>query len=577
MKLIFKSLFRYKWLLLFNFISAFGFALAELGIPTIFGTMVDAGIEAGNTAALYNGFYKILFVAFTGTAGTLCLAYTSNRLSTNIVYDLRRQVFDKAMELSHADLEKLTVSSLITRTGSDPYQIMMFVNSLLRSAMVSPIMLVVCLILAMRTSLDLSLILLVTIPIIVAGVIIVFRISGPLSRRQQSLLDSMNQVLRENMSGIRVIRSFGREQLEEKRFDDVNEQYLNTSSKLFKLMNLTDPMFFFVMNMAVICIYYLASILLSENQMQIGQLLMFVEYLFHCMMSVLVFAMIFVMVPRASVSARRIEEVLNMEPSIQNKPDAKKAQRVTSLEFDHVSFQYPDGEEHCLKDISFSAKTGDKVAVIGPTGSGKSSVARLLSRFYDVSNGSVKINGEDIRNYDLESLRSQIGSISQKPHLFSGTIESNLRFGKEEASQDEMEQAAAMACAKEFIDARALNYADPVSEEGTNLSGGQKQRLSIARALMARPGLYIFDDSFSALDFATDARLRKNLEELRQDSIFLIVAQRVSTIMDSDQILVLDHGSIVGKGTHQELMKSCELYREIVLSQMSEEEALRNG
>ncbi len=573
MKLMLKYLFRHKVLFCLNMICAFGFAVVELGIPTIFGNMVDLGVEKANPAAIYSGFGQILVVAIIGTIGMLSLAYVSSRLSTTIVYEIRKDLFEHAMSFSAAELDHFGVSSMITRTGSDAYQILMFLNTLLKSSLISPIMLLVSVILIIQTSLPLSFIVLGTIPFILIGVIIVFRIAGPLSQKQQTSLDQINEILRENMSGIRVIRAFNNQVTEEKRFTAENRQYMSVTSRLFKLMNMTDPMFFFLMNIASMMIYYTAAVLLGNEQLQLGQLLMFVEYLFHCMMSVLVLCMVFMMYPRASVSAKRIQEVLETKPSIFSEKSLQNLGRIDSIEFDHVGFRYPGNEQHTLKNISFSAKTGQKIAVVGSTGSGKSSLIRLINRFYDANEGQIRINGTPIEEYDLQVLRNQISMVSQKAHMFSGSVEDNIRFGNRQADNDDILEAIEIAQASDFIAERENGLLDEISEEGTNLSGGQKQRLSIARAIISNASFFILDDSFSALDLKTDASLRKALEPLRQNSIFLVVAQRISSILDADLILVLDHGEIQAMGTHQELYKNSPLYREIVLSQMSEMEA----
>lgn len=577
MKLMFQSLMKYKRLLLLDFISVFGFALAELGIPTIISNMVDNGIDKADPSYLYSQFGLILFVSILGTCGTVLLAYCSVKLSTNVMYDLRKQVFEHAMEFSREEMEQIGVSSMITRTGQDAFQIQTFLNTLLRSALLSPVMLATCIVLILRISLPLSMVILGTIPIIIIGVTCIFKPAGRMSERQQKSIDRINEILQENISGIRVVRAFNQQKYEEARFEKENKYYMTQTSRLFKLMNVSEPMFFFLMNMAVILVYYFASIMLQNHTLLIGQLMAFVEYLFHCMMSVLVFCMVFVMYPRASVSAHRIEQVLAMKPSIRDPENPKEISEISpvqSLEFDHVSFVYPDGKGSVLKDVSFKVHAGQKFAVVGSTGSGKSTLAQLLDRLYDPKSGSIKINDTDIREYKLSGLHDQVGYISQKAHIFTGTIADNIAFGNANLTEEQMLEAAETAQALEFIEKREGGLENTISEEGTNLSGGQKQRLSIARAIARKPGIYVFDDSFSALDFATDAALRKALEPIVSDKILVIVAQRVSTILDADQILVLDKGEAAGLGTHEELMQSCEIYRQIVLSQMSEEEAM---
>lgn len=567
MKLIWKTTIQYKNLLLINFISVFGFALAELGIPTLIAQMIDRGVNQKDPATLRSDFMIILIIAFLGVLGTSILAFTSTRISTNVTYDLRKKIFDHSMGFSHSEMEKFG----ITRTNNDAYQIMLFLNTILRSAMIAPVMMIVCAILIIKTSLPLSSIIFVTIPIIIFGVIYFAKVTAPISEKQQKALDSINRILRENMSGIRVIRAFNKEKEEEARFQKENAWYTSLSARLFKWMSCSEPVFFFLMNLASVLIYYFASIMISNYTLQIGQLIALTEYLFHAMMSVLVFCMVFMMYPRANVSAKRIQEVLDTKTSIQDQGE-KYVKDVNELTFSHVSFHYAGGEEKVLDDLSFTIKKGEKLAVIGSTGSGKSTLVKLIPRFYEPTKGEILINGINYEQYDLHSLRKQIAFMFQKPHIFKGTIRENISFGRSDASREEIEEAATLAQARSFILEKGDGFEEEIDEEGANLSGGQKQRLSIARALLKQASINIYDDSFSALDFKTDAMLRKAIEPLQKDSIFIIVAQRVGTILDADHILVLNEGKQVGFGRHEELLKTCPIYKEIVLSQISEEE-----
>ncbi|WP_276945034.1 ABC transporter ATP-binding protein [Dubosiella newyorkensis] len=571
MKLIWKTTIQYKNLLLINFISVFGFALAELGIPTLIAQMIDRGVNQKDPATLRSDFMIILIIAFLGVLGTSILAFTSTRISTNVTYDLRKKIFDHLMGFSHSEMEKFGIASMITRTNNDAYQIMLFLNTILRSAMIAPVMMIVCAILIIKTSLPLSSIIFVTIPIIIFGVIYFAKVTAPISEKQQKALDSINRILRENMSGIRVIRAFNKEKEEEARFQKENAWYTSLSARLFKWMSCSEPVFFFLMNLASVLIYYFASIMISNYTLQIGQLIALTEYLFHAMMSVLVFCMVFMMYPRANVSAKRIQEVLDTKTSIQDQGE-KYVKDVNELTFSHVSFHYAGGEEKVLDDLSFTIKKGEKLAVIGSTGSGKSTLVKLIPRFYEPTKGEILINGINYEQYDLHSLRKQIAFMFQKPHIFKGTIRENISFGRSDASREEIEEAATLAQARSFILEKGDGFEEEIDEEGANLSGGQKQRLSIARALLKQASINIYDDSFSALDFKTDAMLRKAIEPLQKDSIFIIVAQRVGTILDADHILVLNEGKQVGFGRHEELLKTCPIYKEIVLSQISEEE-----
>lgn len=574
MKLILKYLKKYKLLFLIDAISVFGFALVELGIPTLISRMIDQGVNTKDTSFLWSNWALMSIISIVGVCGTVILGYCSTRISTNVTRDIRNDVFEHAMTFSSAEMDKFGVSSMITRTNNDAYQIMLFLNVILRMALMTPVMMIVSIMLIVRISLPLSYIVLLTIPFILIGVFAVAKVSEPISENQQNSIDRINKILREHITGIRVIRSFNKEKNEEERFAKENRYYQRESSKLFKLMSCTEPTFFLLMNIAVMAVYFVSCSMLSAQTISIGDLIAFVEYIFHVMMSVLLFCMVFMMYPRANVSAKRIQAVLDTNSSIIEKENAYVCDLIESLTFDHVSFSYPDGEEAVLSDISFTCKKGEKIAVIGSTGSGKSSLVKLMTRLYDATKGQVLINGKDIKEYQLNSLRNQIGYVAQKAHLFKGSIKENISFGKPDATMDEIEEAAKIAQAKEFIEVRDHQYEDEISEDGTNVSGGQKQRLSIARAIIMNPSLYIYDDSFSALDFKTDAALREALKPKVKDAIFFVVAQRISTIMDADMILVLNDGKLVGKGTHKELMNTCKIYQEIALSQLSRKELM---
>ena len=572
MRLILHYLKNYKLLLLLNILSVFGFALVELGIPTIISDMIDQGVTRQDQAYLMQMGLRIAVISVAGVCGTILLGYCCARISTSMTRDIRQDVFAKVQTLSHSEMNQIGVASLITRTNNDAFQILMFMNVILRTALLTPVMIAVSFALTISTSLRLSLIILSTVPIIIFGVALVGKVSKPISERQQSSLDSINRIFRENLTGIRVIRAFNNDSYETERFDKENVNFMTQSKRLFKLMTSTEPVFFFLMNLAAIAIYLVASYMIDANTLQIGKLVAFMEYLFHAMFSVMLFCLVFMMYPRASVSANRILHVLNMESGIQNQPRGTGEAKEGSIEFDHVTFVYPDGEEAVLRDISFTVKEGQTVAFIGSTGSGKSTLIQLIPRFYDVCEGRILVNGVDVRDWDVNNLRDQIGFVAQKANLFSGTIEENIRFGKANASMDKVIHAAKVAQAYDFIMEKPDGFQERIVEGATNVSGGQKQRLSIARALVRRPKIYIYDDSFSALDFKTDAALRSALKEEIDREMVLIVAQRVSTIMDADQIIVLNEGKIAGCGTHKELLKSCKVYYEIAASQLSEEE-----
>ena len=580
MRLMLSYLKRYKGLVFLNFISVFGFALTELGIPTIISRMVDGGVASGDREYLLKMGGLIALISVVGIFGTVILGYCGARISTAVTCDIRNDLFEKVQSFSHREMNQMGVSSLITRTSNDALQIMNFMNIILRTAMLTPVMIVVSFTLIIMSSVKLSLIIAATVPFIILGVILVAKISGPVSERQQTALDGLNRIFRENLTGIRVIRSFNNDARETERFGEQNQVFTNQSKKLFTLMSSTEPLFFLLMNIAALAIYFVASQMIDQSALQVGQLMAFMEYLFHAMFSVMLFCLVFMMYPRANISAKRIEAVMNMTPDITN--ETVSTQRVhddrepiKEVIFEHVDFCYPDGEEAVLKDISFSARAGQTTAIIGSTGSGKSTLIQLIPRFYDVTGGRVLVNGVDVRQINSHKLREHIGFVAQKANLFSGTIEENIRFGCSEATDEEIRHAADIAQAADFIMDKPKGFKERIVEGAGNLSGGQKQRLSIARALVRKPDIYIYDDSFSALDMKTDAVLRQALKPEVRNAIVIIVAQRVSTIMDADQILVLDEGRLAASGRHEELLKTCPLYYEIAASQLSEEE-LRN-
>ena len=580
MRLMLSYLKRYKGLVFLNFISVFGFALTELGIPTIISRMVDGGVASGDREYLLKMGGLSVLISVVGILGTGVLGYCGARISTAVTCDIRNDLFEKVQSFSHREMNQLGVSSLITRTSNDALQIMNFMNIILRTAMLTPVMIAVSFTLIIMSSVKLSLIIAATVPFIILGVVLVAKISGPVSERQQTALDGLNRIFRENLTGIRVIRSFNNDARETERFGEQNQVFTNQSKKLFTLMSSTEPLFFLLMNIAALAIYFVASQMIDQSALQVGQLMAFMEYLFHAMFSVMLFCLVFMMYPRANISAKRIEAVMNMTPDITDETVGTQRvhddrEPIKEVRFEHVDFCYPDGEEAVLKDISFSARAGQTTAIIGSTGSGKSTLIQLIPRFYDVTGGRVLVNGVDVRQINSHKLREHIGFVAQKANLFSGTIEENIRFGRAEATDEEIRHAAEIAQAADFIMDKPKGFKERIVEGAGNLSGGQKQRLSIARALVRKPDIYIYDDSFSALDMKTDAMLRQALKPEVNNAIVIIVAQRVSTIMDADQILVLDEGRLAASGRHEELLKTCPLYYEIAASQLSEEE-LRN-
>ncbi|EXG83893.1 ABC-type multidrug transport system, ATPase and permease component [Clostridium sp. ASBs410] len=575
MKLMLKYLKRYPKLILLNIIGIFSFVAVQLGIPTVMAWMIDNGIGNGDIAYIKKMGGIMLIVCIVGGAGTILLTFASSRISTYMIRDIRNDVFAQSQKFSHTEYNKFGVSSMITRTTNDAFQLMLFSNLLFRTALLAPVMIIISVFMTIKTSINLSMVIGGSFPFIVAGVIIIAKLTNPLSEKQQKGMDRLNRISRENLTGVRVIRAFRKSEYESERFAETNDDYATNSKKLFKIMSFTQPAFFFLLHLAMMAVFWISSLMIDKGTLQVGQLVAFLEYQFHAMFSIMLFSMVFVMYPRAQVSANRIQELLDEEPLVNNPSEGITADNKGVVEFDHVTFQYPDGELPVIKDVSFTANKGETVAFIGSTGSGKSTLINLIPRFYDVSGGSIKIDGVDTRDYDLKALRQKIGFIPQKAFLFKGTIEDNLKFGNPNATPEEIDHAIEIAQAKEFIQNKPDKLQEFISEGAKNVSGGQKQRISIARALVRKPEIYIFDDSFSALDYKTDATLRAALKEETKESIVFIVAQRISTIMNSDKIIVLNEGEVVGMGTHKELLKSCNIYYEIADSQLTKEELER--
>lgn len=571
-------MFRYtmknkKWLL-FNFICVFGFILIELGLPTLLARMIDVGIANNDGDYVKKIGLAMVGIVVVGIIMNIMLGYFTTQITTNMTADIRDDLFEKIQGYSHNEYEQIGVSSLITRVTNDAYQIMLFMQNILRIGFMTPMMFGVSLYMVIRTSRSLGWYVLGALPFLLIGILAIARISEPLSQKQQKNLDKINGILRENLSGLRVIRAFVNEKFEEKRFENVNDAYTASSKSLFRLMAVAQPAFFFLFNIVMIMIIWSGSVQIDAGELRVGDLIAFIEYIFHALFSFLLFSTVFMMYPRAAVSANRIQEAFDIDPIIKDKKDGvTETQTKGYIEFKNVTFAYPGpSQTPVIRDISFTAKPGETVAFIGSTGSGKSTLIQLIPRFFDVSEGQVLIDGVDVRDYQLDALRNKIGFIPQKALLFTGTIADNLRYGKEEANLQDMDRAIDIAQAKEFISRLSEGYDTPVSEGGTNFSGGQRQRLAIARAVIREPEIYIFDDSFSALDYATDARLRERLKEETTESTTLIVAQRVGTIMHADKIIVLNEGDVVGMGTHRELLENCSIYYDIAASQLSEEE-----
>ena len=558
-----------KWLFL-DFFGAVFFVIVNLGLPTVLARMIDEGVNKGNEQQLYVWAAIMLVIILCGTLGRIVLAYAASKLTTNMVKDMRDDLYAKLQEYSHHEYEKIGVSSLVTRITSDAFVLMQFAEQTLKLGVITPMMMLSSILMIFLTSPSLAWIVAFAVPFLAVVVIYVAVKTRPLSEKQQATLDKINQYARENLMGLRVIRAFAREEFQEERFAGQNAVYAANSNRLFKLTGLTEPLFVQIIIAMIVAIVWFALDPIKQGNLQIGDLVAFIEYSFHALLSFLFLSNLFTMYPRTAVSSERLKEVMDMPISIDpNEGGVRETETHGYLEFENVTFAYPgETENPVLHNISFSAKPGETIAFIGSTGSGKSSLVQLIPRFYDVTLGKIKVDGVDVRDYRLKSLRQKIGFIPQKALLFTGTIAENIRYGKEDASHKDLHQAADVAQAKDFIESREEGFATHLAEGGSNLSGGQKQRLSIARAVIKNPDIYIFDDSFSALDYRTDAILRRRLKEVTQNATVLIVAQRVGTIMDADQIIVLDKGEIVGRGRHEELMESNDIYREIAESQL---------
>lgn len=548
-------------------------SIAELYLPNLMSDIVDTGIVKGDTRYIIAVGGRMLLVALIGTVCSILGAYLASRTASGFGRDLREKVFTRVESYSLDEFDKIGTASLITRTTNDITQIQQVLMIILRMMISAPMICIGGVIMAVSKDATLSLVLVVILPVLV-GIVSLVGVKGfPLFKAMQVKLDKLNLVVREYLIGIRVIRAFNRTGHENKRFVEANLDLTNNAIRVNKLMAVMMPLVMLLFNLTALAIVWFGGIRIDNGHMEVGDMMAFTQYVTQIMFSLIMVTMMFVMIPRASASAVRINEVLELVPGINDpvRPQQADLQR-GYVEFDQVTFSYPGAEEAALNKISFSAKPGEVTAIIGGTGSGKSTLISLIPRFYDIDSGRILVDGVDIREISQETLRAKIGFVPQKAVLFTGTIADNIRYGKEDATAEEVAHAAKVAQATEFISGTKEGFESVIAQGGTNISGGQKQRLSIARALVRKPEIYIFDDSFSALDFKTDAKLRAALKHETADATVFIVAQRVSTVMDADRIIVLDDGKIAGMGTHKELLTTCEVYYEIVSSQLSEEE-----
>jgi ATP-binding cassette subfamily B protein len=547
-------------------------ALANLYLPELNADIINNGVAKGDTDYILQTGAVMLGVTILLGIVSIIAVYWSAKVSMSFGRDVRGAIFRSVESFSQVEVNHFGTASLITRNTNDVQQVQMVVLMGLTMMVSAPIMIIGGLIMALRQDVPLTGILLVIVPIMVVIIGLLVRRALPLFQAMQVKIDRINQVMRETLAGVRVIRAFVRTDYEERRFDDANRDLFATALSVNRLFAIMMPTLMVIMNLTTVAVLWFGAFRVESGEMSIGNLTAFLQYIIQILFAIMMATFMFVIVPRAAVSSARISEVLATAPSIHDPADPISPPRTGSIEFRDVEFGYPGAQEPVLRAVSFTARSGETTAIVGSTGSGKSTLVNLLPRLYDVTGGSVLVDGVDVRAMDRADLWSRIGLIPQRAFLFGGTVASNLRFGDQAASDEDLWTALEIAQGREFVEEMPEGLEAPVAQGGTNVSGGQRQRLAIARALVKRPQIYVFDDSFSALDFRTDARLRAALAHDLADATVIIVAQRVGTILHADRIVVLDNGGVVGIGTHPELMASCATYREIVLSQLSEEE-----
>ncbi|HDU7257771.1 TPA: ABC transporter ATP-binding protein [Listeria monocytogenes] len=550
----------------------FGQVIGQLYLPTLMSNIIDKGVVTGDTDYIWSTGMKMLLISFASVILSVIVVYLASRISMGFGKELRDKIFTKVEDFSLQEFDKVGTSSLITRTTNDVVQIQNVLYMMMRLMVMAPIMLLGGIIMAVGRDAKLSLIFVVVLPLLLLLVVILGGKAMPMFKSLQKKMDKLNRVIREGLTGIRVVRSFNRNEDELEKFEEANADYATTAIKVNRLLSFMSPLMMLLMNLTSIAIVWIGSIFIGNGDMQVGDLMAFIQYAMQIMMSFMMLSAVFIMIPRAGASAERINEVLDMNAEILNPENPKTSTPPAKLSFEHVTFRYEGAEKPVIEDITFEANAGETIAIIGSTGAGKSTLINMIPRFYDVESGVVKINGIDVREMDQSSLRQKIGLVPQKAVLFTGTIASNMRYGKEDATDEEIWEALRTAQAENFVSKLANGLGSRVEQGGNNFSGGQKQRLSIARSLIRKPEIYIFDDSFSALDFKTDAKLREALKAETTEAVTLIVAQRITSVVNSDQIIVMNEGKIAGMGTHEELKESNQIYQEIMRSQLSEEE-----
>lgn len=567
-------------MIILGIILTFTQSMLSLYLPNLMSSIVNNGIVGQDLDEVFRYGRYMLYVTLGFMACAISATFVASRVSAGFANKLRNAIYSKVQKFSLTEYKKISTSSLITRTTNDVTQVQQLTLMSMRMMVQAPLMCIGGIIMALSKNKQLSFLFVVVIPLLLVAIILLAKKILPLFTKLQKLTDRINQVIREKLTGVRVIRAFATQGYERKRYDKANKDIYNVSLKASYRMAILMPVVMFVINMSSVAVVWFGSHLVGDGAMQIGDMMAFMQYAIQVLFSILAVTMLFVMIPRAMVSVKRINEVLDTESVIKEKTEFVPKEKFTKpgeIEFINATFQYLDGDEPVLSDMNFKIEKGQTVAILGGTGSGKTSLLSLIMRFYDITSGTIKVGGVDIKDIPLEQLRDMMGYVPQKSVLFSGTIESNIKYGKQDATEEEMIRAAKISQSYDFINSLDEKFNAPVAQGGTNFSGGQKQRLSIARAIVKNPDIYLFDDSFSALDFQTDKKLREALAENVSGATVVIVAQRVSTVLNADKILFIDEGKIIAQGTHKELYNSCEEYREVVLSQITEEEAINGG
>lgn len=580
MKKILKFLKPYTIFIIIGFIFTFVQSILNLYLPNLMSDILNNGVIKQDIDSIWSYGLEMIIITLLVALFAVGATFIASRVSTAFGRNLRKKVYEKVESYSNYEFKKMSSSTLITRTTNDVTQVQTFVLMGLRMMIIAPIMCIGGLIMAISTNAKLSIILAVIIPIMVLVILILAKKVLPLFTKFQAFTDRLNQVVTEKLTGVRVIRAFGKEEYERKRYDSVNKDIYDVTLKAAYTIVLLMPLIFFIINISSIAIVWIGAPMIDNGSLNIGDLMAFIQYAMQVLFSVIYVAMMFINIPRAIVSAKRIREVLDIDPSIKDDGTITKKEELDSLgsiEFKNVCFSFPDGDENVLDNISFKINKSETLAIIGGTGSGKTALISLMLRLYDITGGDIYVGGKNIKDISVNFLRDLIGYVPQKAMLFSGTIRENLCYGNKNATKQQIDEALKIAQAYDFVYSQKDGIDSEVSQGGTNFSGGQKQRLCIARAIVKNPDYFIFDDSFSALDYKTDMTLREALAKNTKDATKIIVAQRVSTVLNADKIIYLEDGKILGIGTHKELFESCSEYREVVLSQITMEEATSNG